>query len=165
MKQSEILPGDVLFLYGEGFIKSAIEFVTHGAYHCAIFYDNETLVEAQGGRETGVVALSDYLHNGDRLEVWRDITLTDEERNEVATYALHHSGIKYDYKGIWEELIHYELGVSIDDYNEGQRRICSSFVAECAIKSVKHNWVNIKHVPAPKDLQVSGKLTHIGNLE
>lgn len=163
MKTSEILQGDVLFVWGKRFIEEAIEHVTHGASHCALFVDSETLVEAQGGRTTGSSPLSSYLNTGDRLEVWRDLTLTDDERSQIVKFAKDHFGIKYDYMAILEELVHFELGISIDDYHEGKRRICSSFVNDCA-KSIGHDWANIKHVPAPQDLLVSGKLTRIGNI-
>lgn len=164
MEISEILPGDVLFLWGDGIIKSSIELITHGgAYHCAIFVDNETLVEAQGMMKSSTSPLSDYLNSNDKLEVWRDTTLTEHEREQIVKYALNHLGTEYDYLAILAELMRYEFGIALDDYNEGKRRICSSFVNDCA-KSVKKDWSNV-HIPSPADLLNSGKLKRIGKLK
>lgn len=163
MKTSEILQGDVLFLYGDGIIKDAIEFITHGSYHCALFYDQETIIEAQDLRKSGISPLSDYLNTNDRLEVWRDISLTEDEREGIVKYAIHHSGIKYDYFAIFEELVRYELGISIDNYNEGNRRICSSFVNDAA-KSIGKVWSK-EHIPSPADLAKGGILQRVGILE
>ena len=163
MKTSDILVGDVLFCWGDGFLKDTIELVTHGAYHCAIFIDNETVAEAQGMRKSGTSSLSSYLESGDKLEVWRDTTLTDDERNQIVKYANNHFGIEYDYFAILMELIRFELGISITDFHEGKKRICSSFVNDCA-KSVGKNWSNVDYVPAPIDLLKSGKLTFVGKL-
>lgn len=163
MEISEIKKGDVLFVWGNGFIEEAIEHVTRGPSHCALFIDNQTLVEAQGGRETGEVSLQDYLGADKKLEVWRDETLTDDERNKMVAYAKYHFGIHYDYLAILAELAHFELDIPLDNFNEGKRRICSSFVNDIA-KSVGHNWSNVLHAPAPVDLLISGKLTRKGAL-
>lgn len=164
MKTSEILKGDLLFLSGKGIIKSIIEEITNSRYyHCAIFIDKENVVEAQGGRKSGTTPLSYYLNSGDKLVVFRDVTLTDEERERIINYANSQSGLEYDYFGILAELARYELNISLDDYNEGKRRICSTFVNDCA-KSVGRNWSNV-HIPSPADLLNSGKLKRIGQLE
>lgn len=163
MKTSEILKGDILFLFGKGFIKSSIEFITHGAYHTAIFIDSETLMESQSGRKSGTSPLSNYLNSGDKLEIWRDTTLTDQEREQIAKYALLHAGEEYDYTAIFEELLRYELHVNIDHYNEGNRRICSSFVNDCG-NSVGKEWSK-QHIPSPADLMYGNVLKKIGILE
>jgi hypothetical protein len=163
MEIFEIKPGDVLFVWGNGFIDEAIEFVTHGPSHCALFLDNNTLAEAQIGRETGTVPLSDYLNTDDHLEVWRDETLTEQERAKMVTYAKAHFGIHYDYLAILAELARFEIHVPINSFHEGKRRICSSFVNDCA-KSVGRNWSNLSYTPAPIDLLTGGKLTRKGAL-
>lgn len=159
----EILPGDVLFVWGNGFIDETIEKVTHGPSHCAIFLDTETLAEAQGGRETGTAFLSDYLSTGDRLEVWSDDTLTVEERDKITFFARAHFGLKYDYFAILAELARFEAHIPINSFHEGKRRICSSFVNDCA-KSVNKNWSDTPYTPAPIDLLKGGKLKQKGAL-
>ncbi|NRD80264.1 hypothetical protein HPT25_23360 [Bacillus sp. BRMEA1] len=163
MNINEIKPADVLFVWGTGFIDDAIEFVTHGPSHCALFLDNETLVEAQAGRDTGTMNLSFYLNTNARLEVWRDETLTDEDRSKMVSYAKEHFGIHYDYLAILAELARFELNIPINSFHEGKRRICSSFVNDIAM-SVGHNWSKVHYAPAPVDLINSGKLTKKGAL-
>lgn len=164
MKTSEILPGDILFVFGKGIIKSLIEWITHSKYyHCAIFLDQETIAEFQGFRKSGISPLQSYFDKGDRLTVYRDKTLTETEREKIATYALHQSGRDYGYKAIFEELIRYEFGVNIDSYNEGNKRICSSFIRDCGM-SVGRLWTLVK-IPSPQDLIIGKKLKRIGKLK
>lgn len=164
MEISEIKPGDLLFVWGHGLIESSIEFITHGASHCALFLDSETLAEAQGGRTTGKAYLSDYLATNDRLEVWRDTTLTDDEREKIVEYAQSHFDIGYDYIAILADFIRFELDIPLDELHEGKKRICSSYVNDCAM-SVGHNWSAVSYAPAPVDLMTSKKLTRIGRLK
>lgn len=159
----EILPGDVLFVWGHGLIDEAIEHISHGPSHCALFLDGETLAEAQGGRESGTVKLCEYLDTNDKLEVWRDETLTDEERESIVSFAKAHFGIPYDYFTVVAELARFELNIPLNGLHEGKRRICSSYINDCA-KSVGRNWSNLSYPPAPVDLLISGKLTRKGVL-
>lgn len=161
----EILPGDVLFVWGNGPIEEVIEEVTHGPSHCALFINDKTVAEAQWNRKSGPTPIKDYLNEkGHRIEVWRDETLTDKERNKIIDYAKNHYGIEYDYLAILAELVHFELNVPIESFHEGKRRICSSYVYDCG-KSVGRNWANISHTPAPVDLLIGGKLTKKGVLK
>lgn len=169
MDITEIKPGDVLFVWGESFIDDCIELVTHGPSHCALFINNKTLAEAQGGRTIGEAQLSDYLATGDRLEVWRDESLTDEEREKMIAYAKSQYGMQYDYTAIAVEFARYELHMPISLYHEGKRRICSSYVYDCA-KAVSKIWA-LGSVPAPEGLIDGGKLkrecvlNHVGGVE
>lgn len=162
MDAIEIKPGDMLFVWGKSLIDDAIEWVTQGPSHCALCVDSETLVEAQGGRLIGTASLSGYLSTYDRLEVWRDESLSDEERQRIITYAYSQFGLPYDYLGILMELARFEFHLPINSFHEGKRRICSSFVYDCA-KSVGRTWANVS-VPAPVDLLEGGKLTKKGAL-
>lgn len=159
----EILPGDILFMWGESIVDDAIELVSRGPSHCALFLDKQTLAEAQAGRESGTTLLSDYLNTNDRLEVWRDETLTDEDRQKIVAYAKAHFGIHYDYLAILAELARFEAGININSFHEGKRRICSSYVNDCS-KAVGRNWGNVAYTPAPVDLLKGGKLTKKGVL-
>jgi len=159
-----ILPGDVLFVWGNGLFGEAIEFVTHGPSHCALFLDAETLAEAQADRKTGEVLLSNYLDREVHLEVYRDETLTDEERDKITCFARAHFGLKYDYFAILAELARFELNIPINRFREGKRRICSSFVNDCAT-AVNRNWSIVSCAPAPIDLLLSGRLTRQGSLK
>lgn len=163
MEISEIKPGDVLFVWGKGLVDETIEWVTHGPAHCAIFIDNKTLAEAQAGRVTGTALLAYYLEEKYRLEVWRDESLTDDERIQMVSYARNHFGIHYDYLAILVDLARFKLDIPLDNFHEGKRRICSSYINDCA-KSVGHNWSSVDYAPAPVDLIKGGKLTQKGAL-
>jgi hypothetical protein len=165
LEVTEILPGDVLFVWGNGPIEELIEWVTHGPSHCALFLDSHTVAEAQWDRTTGTTPLNEYIADkGNRLEVWRDDSLTDHERNRIIDYAKKHFGIQYDYLAILAELARFELNIPMGSFHEGKRRICSSYVNDCA-KSVGKTWVNIAYTPAPADLIKGGKLTKLGGLK
>jgi hypothetical protein len=160
----EILPGDVLFVWGDGFIDDAIEFVSRGPSHCAVFLDGQTVAEARAGRKSGTAYLDDYLSVKEkRLEVWSDETLTSDERKKMVAYAKAHFGIKYDYDAIAAELAHFELGITLSDkWDEGKEYICSFYVNDCG-KSVRRKWAKV-NAPAPVDLITGGKLTRKGVL-
>lgn len=164
MEINDILPGDVLFVWGVGIIDDSIEVITNGPSHCAIFLDSSTLAEAQAGRTTGTALLSDYLAAKEkRLEVWRDETLTDIERKQMAAYAISKFGVKYKLRAILAELLHFELGIPLSEkWEKGKEVICSFYVNNCA-KSVKRKWAKV-YAPAPVDLLKGGKLTRKGEL-
>lgn len=165
MKTSDIKQGDILFFSGKGIIKSLIEWITHSKYyHTAIFIDSETLMETQGGRKSGLTKLSDYLKQDIKLTAYRDKSLTDLERNKIITYALHHSGIEYNYLSILAELARYEIGISLDNYDEGRKRICSSFVNDCYEKGIGKE-LSAQKVPSPQDLAKSKVLKRLGVLK
>lgn len=164
METSKILPGDILFVWGNGPIEEAIEWITHGPSHCALFIDSKTVAECQWDKKAGTDPISDYFaEKGHRLEVWRDETLTDDERKRIVDFAKKHFGIEYDYLAILAELVRFELNIPISSFHEGKRRICSSYVNDCG-KSVGRNWTNISYAPAPVDLLKGGKLTRKGVL-
>lgn len=160
----DILPGDILFVWGESILDDAIELVSRGPSHCALVLDGQTLAEAQAGRETGIAYLADYqVAKEKQLEVWTDPTLTHDERKRIVDFAKSKFGEKYDYLAILAELARFEIGVPINSFHEGKRRICSSFVNDCG-KSVGRNWSNLPYTPAPVDLLKGGKLTRKGVL-
>jgi hypothetical protein len=136
--------------------------MTNGPSHCAIFIDQQTLAEAQAGKAIGKAFLSDYQSAKEkRLEVWRDETLKDDERKRIVDYAKSQFGLQYDYIAILAELVRFQLNIPITNYHEGKRRICSSYVNDCA-KSVARNWAIVSYAPAPVDLLRGGKLTQKG---
>jgi uncharacterized protein YycO len=163
VKTSEILQGDILFLSGKGIIKSLIEWITHSKYyHCAIFINEHEVIEAQGGRKSGKTPLSYYLNSKDKLVIYRDKTLSDFERNKIVSYAINHQGIEYNYIDILAELARYEIGISLNDYDEGKKRICSSFVNDC-FKSIGKS-LSKQRVPSPQDLIEGKHLSKVGKL-
>jgi hypothetical protein len=165
MKTSDIKKGDLLFVGGKGIIKSLIEWITHSKYyHVAIFVDDGKMVmESQGGRKSGTTPISAYLNTKDKLVIYRDKSLTSTERDKIVTYALEHQGIEYDYMAILAELFRYEMHISLDDYNEGKKRICSSFIRDCGL-AVGRLW-SLEKVPSPQDLIAGKKLKRIGELK
>jgi hypothetical protein len=123
----------MFFLYGEpALLIAGIELVTHGPSHVAMFKEEQILIEANGGRLVGEVALQFYLDGHTRCEVWRDPSLTDDERQKMIEYAKTLYGIPYDYMLIPLELLHYETGIPIDWYKENHHLICSSAVYDIA---------------------------------
>jgi hypothetical protein len=165
METSEILQGDILFCSGKGIIQTLIQWITRSKfYHCAVFVDDNgiSLVEAQGGEKTSIVPLSKYLNSNDKLVVYRDLSLTNFDRYKIANYALNHLGAEYDYLAILAELARYELGVSLKYFNEGNKRICSSFLNDCYSSIGKS--LSEERVPSPQDL-VEGRLKKIGVLK
>jgi hypothetical protein len=165
MKTSEILPGDVLFVSGKGIMASIIQWITRSKfYHTAIFVDNGiTLVEAQAGEKTSTVSLSKYLNSKDKLYIYRDPTLTDKDRNKIVNYALNHLNIEYNYIAVLAEFARYEFGLSLKYYDEGNKRICSSFVKDCGM-SIGKVWTK-ERVPSPQDLAIGKRLVQVGKLE
>lgn len=158
----EIKAGDVLLVWGEGFIAEAIEDITHGPSHCALFLDANTLIEAQGGKVSGEIALSNYLNQNKKLEVWRDPTLSDEDRIKMIQFARTQLGIQYDYLAIFGEFLRFKFDISLDYWNENKKRICSSFVNGIAL-SIHHIWSKV-HIPAPIDFINDGFLRKVGEL-
>jgi hypothetical protein len=164
LKTSEILPGDLLFCSGKGIIQRIIQWVTRSKYyHCAIFIDQDTLIEAQSGEKTSKVPLSKYLNSKDKLYIYRDKSLTNFERYKMVNYALNHLNMDYDYMAILAELARYELGLSLKYYDEGNKHICSSFVNDCG-KSVCKIWTK-ERVPSPQDLVIGKRLVQVGKLD
>lgn len=161
VKAPDIRPADVLFVWGRDFISDAIEFITDGPAHVALCVDNETIAEAQTGRLIGERPFSFYIETADRLEVWRDLTLTDADRAEMLRYASTLYGRPYDYALIPLELLHYVTGVDISFYHEGKARICSTFVYD--VYSHVYRDVAAPGVdnPAPADERNGGRLTKI----
>ena len=155
---NKIQAGDVLFVWGDGWIEKGIEFITHGACHVAVFVSENKLYEAQGGRALGECDLSFYLENPKikRLEVWTDPTWTDEERTKVPDVAEQFKGIAYDYPVILAEIPHFEFGMNIDWYNNHGKLDCSEFAEAFAEKFGKH-WSKLIH-PAPVDEEKGGVL-------
>lgn len=151
-----IKPADVLFCWGYSLIDKGIECVTNGPSHCAMFLDENTLIEAQVGREVGKQSLSFYLDKGCRLEVWADTSLTDAERQQMVEYALSLHGTPYDYLLIPIEALRF-LGANTDWYIENSHLICSTFLTKVA-NHVKRTWSKELN-PAPVDLMNGGVLT------
>lgn len=158
----QIQPGDLLFVWGHGLIAGAIEHITHGPSHVALFIDENTICEAQGGRLVGEQDLSFYLDSGARLEVWSDPTLTDLERTRMVAYAKQMYGTHYDYWLILLEALHFETGMKIDWYKNNQHLICSLF-GYIVAKRVGHIWSQDPN-PAPVDLLNGGVLVKKGEL-
>ncbi len=151
-----ILPGDVLFIYGNSFVDRGIELVTRGPSHCAIFKEESIVIEANGGRTVGETASSFYLDGITRCEVWSDPTLTDVQRKQMIEYAKTLYGTPYDYVLIPLEMMHYDIGLPIDWYKENHHLICSSLVYDVAAH-IGLKWASSK-VCAPEGLLDFGVL-------
>lgn len=145
----EIKSGDLLFVWGKSLISESIEFVTHGSSHVAMFINNSNICEAQGGRVIGESNLSSYTNEHTYLEIWRDNTLTEEDKTKMVEFAKSQYGKKYDYILIPLELFHYELGLPLDWYDEHGKFICSTYVNAIG-NSVSRKWSKVIN-PAPKD--------------
>ncbi|MCZ8512394.1 hypothetical protein O9H85_08100 [Paenibacillus filicis] len=156
-EQMQIKPGDVLFVWGNGLIDHIIEEITDGPSHVALFVNDTTLCEAQSGREVGEIDLSFYMSENNYLEIWRDLSLTDDERTKMIQFAKSKYGSKYDYVLIPLELFHFEISLNIDWYKEHQKYICSTYINEIG-KSVNRKWSKVAN-PAPIDDKNENQLT------
>lgn len=153
-----IKPGDLLFVWGDSFIEKGIEWVTHGPSHCAMFIDENTLIEAQAGHPVGEIDLSFYLGKKCKLEVWEDHSLLGWERGKLIDQAQKSKGIPYDNLLIPLELLHFECGLDLHWYHENNRRICSTFIDEAA-KQTGRKWSKVPN-PSPVDLLQGGVLIY-----
>jgi hypothetical protein len=151
-----IHPGDILFVWGDSFIERAIEHVTHGAGHCAMFINENTVCDAMAFRTIGEQSLDYYIRIASKLEVWTDPTLTDDERKKMCAYAKKLYGEGYDYILIFLEFLHFETGINIDWYKKNDKFICATYINEIA-KHVGRKWTD-KVNPAPVDLTNYGAL-------
>jgi hypothetical protein len=158
----DIKPGDVLFVWGRGIVADLIEDITNGPSHVALFLNENTLIEAQGGRLVGECSLSFYLDGKTRCEVWGDPELTDEQRQQMIENASTLYGTPYDYLLIPAEFLHFEIGLKLNWFHEHKHLICSSFVDSCG-QSVGKLWTTIPN-PAPVDLMRGGVLQKKGDL-
>lgn len=156
--ENKIQAGDLLFVWDKNLIGEGIEWVTHGAAHVAVFVGEDKLYEAQGGRTLGGCDLSFYQSDDKvaRLEVWTDPTWTNEQRAMVLDVAKKYENTPYDYKVIGWELLHFELGVDIDFYDNKDTLDCSEFANALGLEFGK-KWADMKH-PAPADLLNGGVL-------
>lgn len=146
--------GDILFVWGNGLIDKAIEFVTEGPSHCAMYINDKMLIEAQGGTKIRIVDEDSY--KGCKTEVWCDPTLTETEASKMLDFAQSNLGKGYDYFLILLELVHFELDEQISWYNEHCNFICSTYVNKAA-EAANKEWTKVKN-PAPVDLIKGGKL-------
>ncbi len=150
----ELLPCDVIFVYGDSVTNRIVEFGTHGPSHVALVKNATTLVEAQAFRTVGECPLSFY--DDSYIEVWRDLTLSDGDRSAMLEYAASLYGCGYDYRLLPLVGLHSEFGVPDDWYHEHGRFICSTFV-DVIGKHVGRQWARYAN-PAPVDLQTGGRL-------
>jgi hypothetical protein len=157
-----IQPGDVLFIWGTGIIADLIEEITNGPSHVGIFKDENTIIEARGGRLIGEQDLSFYLSNAERLEVWTDPELTDGQRQQMIESAATLYGTPYDYLLIPAEFLHFELGLKLNWFHENKARICSTFAEDVANLAGRQWTVAVN--PAPVDLMRGGVLQKKGDL-
>jgi hypothetical protein len=157
-----IQPGDVLFVWKHSLLSDLIEAITNGPSHVGIFKDENTIIDAQGGRLVGECSLSFYLDGKTRCEVWTDPELTEGQRQQMIEYAKTLYGVPYDYMLIPLELLHYEAGVKIDWFKETHHFICSSLVYDLAAH-VGLKWAD-SAVCAPEGLIDFSKLQKKGDL-
>lgn len=153
----DLKPGDLLFVWGNNLVEEIIEHVTHGPSHCSMFIDENTLIEAQYGREVGTQNLSFYLSQNCRLEVWEDPSLLGWERGKLIDQAQKAKGVPYDNLLIPLELLHFECGLDLRWYHDNKGRICSTLIYQLG-KSVGRKWSKVLN-PAPINLMDGGILT------
>lgn len=149
-----VKPGDVLFVWGNALIDDAIEDITHGPSHVAIFVSEKRIAEAQGGIK--VQENDSSFYSSVKTEIWTDPSLTDTEREAMVSFAKSLYGMKYDYFLIPLEFFHFEFGEKLGWFREHEHLICSTYVSTIAEKVGKH-WAEVKN-PAPVDLLRGGAL-------
>lgn len=157
----QIKKGDILFVWGKSLVEELITDISHGASHCALFVDENTVCEAQFGRVVGEANLQDYIDdkNTVRLEVWTDDSLTDEQREDMIAYAKTMYGQHYDVKLIPLELIHFLTRNNLEWYREGNEKICSTLVYSAGLKEGR-DWSMYVN-PSPPELNIGIRFSQL----
>lgn len=153
-----ILPGDILFVHGEGPISRAIEDVEHNRYsHCAIFATPTRLLEANGFRKVGYQDPHVYAGHAD---LYRCDVLSMADRHAIVQTARRYIGDRYDYGLIAVEAIRYWFGWIIP-WKEHGRLICSTYVADAYRQNGFDPCPGLEN-PTPADLSQSYLFRRVG---
>lgn len=149
---------DLIFIRSKRWIDFPIKLVTQSQYtHVAGYVDSNNLIEAQGLRKTGYVTPDTYL---DVSDVYRDPTLSLQQREQIVTFAKREIGSQYDYVLIGWEALRLVFGTVLP-YAKNNRRICSTLWAD-AYKSAGVDLCPYHSYPTPSDLVKSPHLRKIG---
>lgn len=125
-------PGDLVFVWGTGITSWAIEEITHGPSHVAIYIGNGKLIEAQGFTKVRIIDLSFYDDCITKVIRFEDLAvdkgilwLTNEEL-----------GREYDYRDIFILFVQCVFRIKIP-WHEGKRVLCSrlarDFLFRCGL--------------------------------
>jgi hypothetical protein len=114
--------GDIIFVRGSGFIARAIEKVDEGSFsHVAIAVSDTHILEAQGGRKSGIVPFN--YHNYEVV----DLNLLEVQKKMIQKIAPTLTGRGYDYVQILEYIINKFFHTRIS-LNNPHFYICSELV-------------------------------------
>lgn len=115
----ELQLGDLVFVWGSGFVQKEIEVLTHGPSHVAIYIGNGRLIETQGFSTVRIVDLAYY-------DTWTYKVV----RFELPSYEKGLAwlnlqlGRKYDWWDIFTLFVICVFHVKLP-WHEGKRIICS----------------------------------------
>ena len=160
MEINDLLPADVILVYGNLLFDRVVQHVTHSKYsHVAIVADKpEYVIEAQEFSRVHYQDTGAYIGHAD---VFRCDLLDSLQRDQLIKNAEKHLNQRYDYLLVFIEFIRYTLGVMLP-YYEHNSVICSTLVSN-AYKSVGVDLCEVKY-PSPADIAKSGVLRYQGPL-
>lgn len=118
---------DILFVKGTGLVSKMIRFVTCGKWsHCAIFLDDNTLLETEWSTKCRIINIEDTDYLEKEHEVI-SVPLTQEQKEllQVVTYMT--LGKKYDFWLIFKLLIKCLFRTKIKK-NSYETLVCSELV-------------------------------------
>jgi len=156
----DLQTGDIIAIRGKGIISEAIEEVTNSRYsHICGYVGNRQLIEAEGFRKTGYADVSEYKGCAD---VFRCISMTREQRENVLKQALFNVGGHYDWMLLPWEFIRYVTGIMLPYREPPKARICSVLWAGIYQDAGINLCPGIRY-PTPAEVAESKLLVKIGS--
>ena len=120
--------GDIIFVEGTGLVSKLIKWVSGGKWsHCAMFLDNNTLIETEWSTKCRIINIedTDYLQKNHEV-ISCPLTQAQQELLQVLVFPL--LGKKYDFWLIFKLLIHFIFKTKIDKHS-AETLVCSELVA------------------------------------
>lgn len=122
-----VMVGDVLFVKGTGLVSKMIQWVTGGKWsHCAIFLDENTLLETEWSTKCRIINIEDTDYLTKEHEVIPiKLTKDQEELLKVVTYMT--LGKKYDFWMIFKLFLKSIFGWKVKKHSY-DTLVCSELV-------------------------------------
>lgn len=152
--------GDIILKRGTGRLSQEIEFITHSQFsHAALVSDpDKGLIIEAGLHGVGHSNVKDFIGCS---SVFRMVTLTEEQADNLVKFAEQQLGKPYDYEELVDQFLRYVFHIPNNDVEKG-RYVCSTFVnaayASVGIRLTKQN------LPSPEDIFESPLLTKIADI-
>ena len=154
-----MLPGDLIFIRGQGLVIEPIKWMTNSKYSHDVGYIRDNLfIGVQGFQKTQYEVLSRYKGQSD---VFTCDLLTFEQREKIVAFAQSELGSRYDHLLLVWEALRLLFGIFLP-YYKNKRRICSTLWAD-AYRSVGIDLSPGIKYPTPADMVKSSLLRQVGS--